>query len=225
MEKKVIIDCDPGIDDSLAILLAVNSPELEILGITTCSGNVEAKMGAGNALKALQMCSSLNIPVYIGEESPLKRELVSAQDTHGEDGVGENFYEKVTEAKIKDNGVDFIIDTLKNNDNVSIIALRPLTNIAKELIKDKEAFENLDEFVSMGGAFRIHPNAANYVYKNLPKKIHMIGLDIVDSFDFYKKEKNAVILTDVDDKKFMHMFLKRIFKEYEEIIDSVEGVI
>ncbi|RDY23770.1 nucleoside hydrolase [Romboutsia maritimum] len=320
-KRKVIIDCDPGIDDSLAILLALNSPELEVLGITTCSGNVPAKLGAENALKALQMCSSLNTPVYIGEEHPLKRELVTAQDTHGEDGIGENYYDKVTDGKLNSNGVDFIIETLKNNKDVSIIALGPLTNIAKAIMKDKEAFNNLDEFVSMGGAFRIHgncspvaefnywvdPHAANYVYKNLSKKIHMVGLDvtrkivltpniiefinrldkdlakyitqitrfyidfhwyqekiigcvindplavayfidrnicqgfesytevvedgiamgqsIVDSFNFYNKEPNSIVLTDADEKKFMYMFLKRVFKGYEDIIDSIEGVI
>ena len=191
-KRKVIIDCDPGIDDSLAILLAVNSPELEILGITTCSGNVVASTGAENALKALQMCSSLNIPVYIGEEKPLKRELVTAQDTHGEDGIGENFYERIKDIPINKNGVDFIIKTLRENEDVSIIALGPLTNIAKAIMKDKKAFDNLDEFVSMGGAFKIHgncspvaefnywvdPHSADYVYKNLPKQIHMIGLDV-----------------------------------------------
>ena len=192
MEKrKVIIDCDPGIDDSLAILLAINSPELEVLGLTITSGNVPAQLGAKNALKALQMCQRLDIPVSIGEELPLERELVTAQDTHGEDGVGENFYEDV-DAKILYGGVDFIIDTLKNNKDVSIIALGPLTNIAKALMKDKKAFDSLDEFISMGGAFRIHgncspvaefnywvdPHGADYVYKNLPKKIHMVGLDV-----------------------------------------------
>lgn len=320
-KRKVIIDCDPGIDDSLALLLALNSPELEVLGITVCSGNVPAKLGAKNALKTLQICSSLHIPVYVGEEYPLKRELVTAQDTHGDDGLGENFYEDVNEAKFYEGGVDFIIDTLNNNDNVSIIALGPLTNIAKALMKDKKAFNNLDEFVSMGGAFRIHgncspvaefnywvdPHGADYVYKNLPKKIHMVGLDvtrkivltpniiefinrldkdmskyiteitrfyidfhwdqekiigcvindplavayfidrnickgfetfvevvedgiamgqsIVDSFNFYKKENNAIVLTDVDKNKFMSMFLKRIFNGYDDIIDSIEGVI
>lgn len=321
MEKrKVIIDCDPGIDDSLAILLALNSPELEVLGLTVCSGNVPATLGAKNALKALQICQRLDIPVYVGEELPLERELVTAQDTHGEDGIGENFYEGV-DAKILYGGVDFIIDTLKNNKDVSIIALGPLTNIAKALMKDKKAFENLDEFVSMGGAFRIHgncspvaefnywvdPHGADYVYKNLPKKIHMVGLDvtrkivltpniiefinrldkdkakyiteitrfyidfhweqegiigcvindplavayfinrdlckgfdsyvevvhdgvavgqsIVDSFNFYKNEPNSHVLTEVDEKAFMKMFLKRIFKEYENVIDTIEGVI
>lgn len=321
MEKrKVIIDCDPGIDDSLAILLALNSPELEVLGLTICSGNVPASLGAKNALKALQMCQRLDIPVYVGEEVPLERELVTAQDTHGEDGVGENFYEDV-DAKINYGGVDFIIDTLKNNKDVSIIALGPLTNIAKAIMKDKKAFDNLDEFISMGGAFRIHgncspvaefnywvdPHGADYVYKNLPKKIHMVGLDvtrkivltpniiefinrldkdmakyiteitrfyidfhweqegiigcvindplavayfidrsllkgfdsyvevvhdgvavgqsIVDSFNFYKNEPNAHVLTEVDEKAFMKMFLKRIFKGYENVIDTIEGVI
>ena len=321
MEKrKVIIDCDPGIDDSLAILLALASDELEVLGLTITSGNVPAILGAKNALKTLQIASRLDIPVYVGEKLPLKRKLVTAQDTHGEDGIGENFYDDV-EGEILEDGVDFIIDTLKNNKDVSIIALGPLTNIAKALMKDKEAFNNLDEFVSMGGAFRINVNcstvaefnycvdhhSAEYTYKNLPKKIHMVGLDvtrkivltpniiefinrldkekskfiteitrfyidfhweqegiigcvindplavayfidrnlckgfdsyvevvhdgvamgqsIVDSFNFYKNEANAHVLTETDEKAFMKMFLKRIFKGYEKEIDAIEGVI
>lgn len=321
MEKrKVIIDCDPGIDDSLAILLALNSDELEVLGLTITSGNVPARMGAKNALKTLQIANRLDIPVYVGEEFPLQRKLITAQDTHGEDGIGENFYDDV-KGDILEGGVDFIIDTLKREEKVSIIALGPLTNIAKALMKDKDAFDNLDEFVSMGGAFRIHgncspvaefnywvdPHAADYTYKHLPKKIHMVGLDvtrkivltpniiefinrlekekskfiteitrfyidfhwqqegiigcvindplavayfidrnlckgfdsyvevvhdgvaigqsIVDSFNFYKKEPNAHVLTQTDEKAFMKMFLKRIFKGYEEIIDATEGVI
>lgn len=321
MEKrKVIIDCDPGIDDSLAILLALNSDELEVLGLTITSGNVPARMGAKNALKTLQIANRLDIPVYVGEEFPLQRKLITAQDTHGEDGIGENFYDDV-KGEILEGGVDFIIDTLKREEKVSIIALGPLTNIAKALMKDKDGFDNLDEFVSMGGAFRIHgncspvaefnywvdPHAADYTYKHLPKKIHMVGLDvtrkivltpniiefinrlekekskfiteitrfyidfhwqqegiigcvindplavayfidrnlckgfdsyvevvhngvaigqsIVDSFNFYKKEANAHVLTETDEKAFMKMFLKRIFKGYEEIIDATEGVI
>ena len=321
MEKrKVIIDCDPGIDDSLAILLALNSDELEVLGLTITSGNVPARMGAKNALKTLQIANRLDIPVYVGEEFPLQRKLITAQDTHGEDGIGENFYDDV-KGEILEGGVDFIIDTLKREEKVSIIALGPLTNIAKALMKDKDGFDNLDEFVSMGGAFRIHgncspvaefnywvdPHAADYTYKHLPKKIHMVGLDvtrkivltpniiefinrlekekskfiteitrfyidfhwqqegiigcvindplavayfidrnlckgfdsyvevvhdgvaigqsIVDSFNFYKKEPNAHVLTQTDEKAFMKMFLKRIFKGYEKEIDDIEGVI
>ena len=84
---KVIIDCDPGIDDVLALLLAAASPELEIVGITTVSGNVPADMGAGNARKALAQAGRLDIPVYIGEMVPLKGKYVDAMDTHGSDGL------------------------------------------------------------------------------------------------------------------------------------------
>ena len=193
MEKrKVIIDCDPGIDDALAILLAVNSEELEVLGLTVCSGNVPAHMGAKNALAVLKKCEALHIPVYVGETDPLERALVTAQDTHGEDGLGENFYEEVEGVSYKEGAIDFILDTLRQEEKVSIIALGPLTNIAKALMKDKKAFQKVDEFVSMGGAFRIHgncspvaefnywvdPHAANYVYQELGHKIHMVGLDV-----------------------------------------------
>ena len=150
-KRKVIIDCDPGIDDSLAILLAINSPELEVLGLTITSGNVPAQLGAKNALKALQMCQRLDIPVYIGEELPLERELVTAQDTHGEDGVGENFYEDV-DAKIFYGGVDFIIDTLKNNKDVSKV--EKLQNDLKKAIKEEkyeEAAKIRDEIKKLEG--------------------------------------------------------------------------
>lgn len=319
LKRKVIIDCDPGIDDSLAILLAILSPELDVLGITTVSGNVTSDVGAKNTLHALQMCSSLDTPVYEGEKYPLVRELVTAQDTHGEDGIGENFYEDIKDINIRNNAVDFIIETLHKNENVSIIALGPLTNIAKALQKDKEAFNNMDEFISMGGAFRVEgncspvaefnywvdPHAANYVFQNLPKTIHMVGLDVtrkivltpniiefinrldekmakyinditrfyidfhwkqekvigcvindplavayfidrslcsgfksfvqvvedgmaigqtmVDVADFYKKEANCIVLDKVNEKIFMNMFLKRLFKDHESIIDLILG--
>ncbi len=193
MEKrKVIIDCDPGIDDALAIMLAVHSPELEVLGLTVCSGNVPAYMGAKNALTVLKKCEALHIPVYVGETDPLERELITAQDTHGEDGLGENFYEEVEGISYREGAVDFILQTLKTHEKVSIIALGPLTNLAKALMKDKEAFRCLNECISMGGAFRIQgncspvaefnywvdPHAAQYVYEMLGHKIHMVGLDV-----------------------------------------------
>ena len=92
--RKIIIDCDPGIDDALALMLALSSPELNILGITTVSGNVPAQVGADNALKVLKQMNRLDIPVYCGAEIPLKKDYVDARDTHGEDGLGETNYPK-----------------------------------------------------------------------------------------------------------------------------------
>lgn len=93
-KRKVIIDCDPGIDDSLALMLALSSPELEIVGITVVCGNAPTKIGVENALKVLKLMNRLDVPVYYGEEKPLAREYVSAQDTHGMDGLGKQIIKK-----------------------------------------------------------------------------------------------------------------------------------
>ena len=92
MEKrKVIIDCDPGIDDSLALMLALSMEELQVAGITIVSGNGPVDMGFSNAKKVLKRMGRLDIPIYKGAAVPLKREYVSALDTHGVDALGESF--------------------------------------------------------------------------------------------------------------------------------------
>ena len=148
--RKIIIDCDPGIDDALALMLALSSPELNILGITTVSGNVPAQVGADNALKVLKQMNRLDIPVYCGAEIPLKKDYVDARDTHGEDGLGETNYPKADGVSWKGGAVDFIIETLQKETGVSIIAIGPMTNLALALQKCPEAFQRLDEFISMG---------------------------------------------------------------------------
>ena len=191
-KRKVIIDCDPGIDDALAIILALKSKEIEVIGITTVSGNVESLQGAKNALKVLKLLGRLDIPVYLGESKPVKRELVTAQDTHGEDGLGETFLEEVSSEYIRENGVDFILNTLKNDENVSIIALGPLTNLCRAIEKDSETFHRVKEIVSMGGAYKSHgncspvaefnywvdPHGAREFLKKFNGEFTMVGLDV-----------------------------------------------
>ena len=91
MKRKVILDCDPGIDDSLAIMLALSSPELDVRGITIVTGNAPLEMGYGNARKVLHFLDREDVPVYLGADRPLKRDYISALDTHGADGLGESF--------------------------------------------------------------------------------------------------------------------------------------
>lgn len=159
-KRKVIIDCDPGIDDALAIILALKSKEIEVIGITTVSGNVESLQGAKNVLKVLKLLGRLDIPVYLGESKPVKRELVTAQDTHGEDGLGETFLEEISSEYIREDAVNFILDTLKNEEDVSIIALGPLTNLCRAINMDSETFHRVKEIVSMGGAYKSHGNCS-----------------------------------------------------------------
>lgn len=195
MEKtKVIIDCDPGIDDSLAIMLALKSKEIEVIGITIVCGNSPVEMGFENAKKVLKKVGRLDVPVFVGESKPIKRDYVNALDTHGEDGLGESFLAEVAGYEQEIGAVDFLASVLKR-ENVSVIALGPMTNLAALIEKDLDAFYNIEELVSMGGTFKSHgncspvaeynywcdPDAAALVYEKMyqkGKRIHMVGLDV-----------------------------------------------
>ena len=214
MPKKVIIDSDPGIDDSLAIMLALSMPEeIEVAGITIAAGNAPVEMGYGNALKVLKFMDRLDVPVFMGADRPLKRDFVNALDTHGADGLGESFLPKVPEEEYERqemNAVQFMQETLQR-EAVSVIALGPLTNLANLIEKDPYAFGRIREIVSMGGSFKSHgncspvaeynywcdPDAAAMVYREmdrLGKRIHMVGLDVTrrivltpDLLDYMKR--------------------------------------
>lgn len=197
--RNVIIDCDPGIDDSLAIMLALSLEEIHVEGITIVCGNSPVKMGAGNARKVLKQMNRLDVPIYLGAEKPLKREYVSALDTHGADGLGESWLPEVPEAKQDMNAVEFLSQTIRERTDdktgCSVIALGPMTNLAHLIQTDPEAFSMIEEIVSMGGSFKSHgncspvaeynywadPDGAALVYETAAsqkKKIAMVGLDV-----------------------------------------------
>ncbi|MFC6180199.1 nucleoside hydrolase [Lactiplantibacillus daowaiensis] len=190
--RNVIIDCDPGIDDSLALLLALNSPELNVVGITIVCGNVPTHIGAENALKVLALADRLDIPVYMGANRPLVVSYTSAQDTHGDDGLGNSHLPAVTKVHAAQNAGAFIEQTLIEDPTVSILALGPLTNIAEALQRDASLFNQVDRFVLMGGNYRSHgncspvaeynfwcdPDAAKVVFDLMPVPIEMVGLDV-----------------------------------------------
>ena len=156
--RKLIIDCDPGIDDSLALMLAAASKELDLVGITTVSGNVPASMGAKNALKILSMIGKPDVPVYVGEETPLVRDYVDAMDTHGMDGLGESGWPDAEGLTPNKDAVSFLIETLKATPDVTILALGPMTNLAKVISRAPECLTNLTALVSMGGSYKSHGN-------------------------------------------------------------------
>ncbi len=193
--KKIIIDCDPGIDDSLAIMLALKSPEVEVAGITVVAGNSPVELGFKNAKRILDFLGRLDVPVYVGADRPRVREYVNALDTHGEDGLGESFLPEVEGQEIpSESAVSFMRETLKSSD-VSVMALGPLTNLADLIDEDLDAFLSIERIVSMGGNFRSHgncspvaeynywedPDSARVVFDTLyehHKMIEMVGLDV-----------------------------------------------
>ena len=177
MKRKVILDCDPGIDDSLAIMLALASPELDVRGITIVAGNAPLEMGYGNARKVLHFLDREDVPIYLGADRPLKRDYVSALDTHGADGLGESFLPDVPVTMPPEkSAVEFMREELHAGD-CSIIALGPLTNLAELIRVDRDAFLAVDELVSMGGNFRSHGNCspvAEYNYWEDPDSARIV---------------------------------------------------
>jgi len=159
MKKKVILDMDPGIDDALAILLAFRSPELEILGITTVSGNVHASKGAINALRTLNILKIKDVPVYVGQSKPLLRPLETIEWIHGLDGLGDANITMPSRKPKENSGVRFIADTIMNSkpDEITLIATGPLTNIAAALLLEPGLAKRVKGLVIMGGAYGLTP--------------------------------------------------------------------
>ena len=190
--KKIIIDADPGIDDSLAIILANNVEEYEILGISLVSGNVHIEKGRKNILR-LSKFLNRDFKIYMGSEAPLSKDFINAEDTHGEDGLGET-YLPFDEKEVDGDAIDFLIQEARK-ENLTIFALGPLTNIARALKRDRDAFLDT-RIIIMGGNFKSHgnmspvaefnfyvdPDAADYVIKNAPRKVEIMPLDVTRKF-------------------------------------------
>ena len=156
MPRKIIIDTDPGQDDAVAILLALASPEeIEVLGITAVAGNVPLALTAKNARIICELAGKTDIPVYAGCDRPMGRPLVTAEHVHGQTGLnGPKLPDP--EMPLQDqNGVDFIIDTLRTEPagTVTLCPLGPLTNIATAFERAPDIVEKVQEIVLMGGAY------------------------------------------------------------------------
>jgi purine nucleosidase len=155
MPRKIIIDTDPGQDDAVAILLALASPELEVIGITAVAGNVPLNLTEKNARKICELAGRPDQPVYAGAGKPLKRKLVTAEYVHGKTGLdGPELPEPKMQLQDQ-HAVDFIVEALHANEagEITLCPLGPLTNIALALTKSPEIATKIREIVLMGGGF------------------------------------------------------------------------
>nr|WP_249219227.1 nucleoside hydrolase [Loktanella sp. SALINAS62] len=170
MARKIIIDTDPGQDDAVAILLALASPELEVLGLTCVAGNVPLDLTARNARIICELADRRQMPVYAGCDAPLSRKLVTAEHVHGKTGLDGPTLPDPTMPLQDTHAVDFIIDTLRIQDtgSVTLCPLGPLTNIAAAFERAPDIIDRVQQIVLMGGAYfevgNITPTAEFNIY-------------------------------------------------------------
>ena len=168
--RKIIIDTDPGQDDAVAILLALASPELDVLGITAVAGNVPLELTQTNARKICELAGRTDMRVYAGAVRPLARTLVTAEHVHGRTGLdGPDLPEPTMPLQTK-YAVDFIVETIMAEPAgaVTLCVLGPLTNVALAMIREPAIVPKIQEIVLMGGGYfeqgNVTPSAEFNIY-------------------------------------------------------------
>ena len=153
--RPIIIDSDPGTDDAIAIWLALASPELELLGVTTVAGNVPLALTAKNARKVCELAGRAEVKVFAGCSRPLLRSLVTAESFHGHDGLGHAPLPEPTLPLQPAHAVDWLVDTLMaaGEAGVTLCPIGPLTNLALAIVKEPRILPKIREIVLMGGGF------------------------------------------------------------------------
>ena len=198
--KKIIFDTDPGTDDALALMLALNSPELDVRAITVVPGNVTASQGLENALRMVSLANRCDIPVAAGAQHPLFQKLVTAEFWHGKNGLA-NIELPPSKCKVDSHfGPDLIIQMVHASPHeITLVSVGPLTNIALAVLKDPSIVPLVKEVIMMGGSIsggNVNASAEANIY-NDPEAaqivfqagwpLTMVGLDVGDKTLFSKK--------------------------------------
>ena len=201
LKKKVVIDCDPGIDDCMALMLCFK--HLDVMAVTAVGGNTALEYTQRNARYMTEICGKPEVPVYAGYDQPMFGKTVRAAYAHGSGGLG-NVTISDPEKKLGEgHAIDRLIDIFMNNDDVTLVALGPLTNVAQAILKEPRLKERIPEILCMGGSgtagnfsaaaeFNIYvdPEAAKIVFESgIP--IRMVGLNLT--------RQNRIDLKDVEE--------------------------
>lgn len=184
--QKIIIDTDPGQDDGVAILLALASPEVEVVGITTVAGNVPLSLTSRNARVVCELAKRTDVKVFAGCDRPLKKPLVTAENVHGKTGLDGIDLPEPTMPLQEQHSVDFLIETFRNEPEktITLCTLGPMTNVAQALIKAPDIASRIKNIVLMGGGFfeggNITPSAEfnMFVDPDAAKVVFDAGIDL-----------------------------------------------
>lgn len=247
-KKKVILDCDPGMDDSMAIIMACKSQALDVKAVTAVNGNYPADITSKNALKVLELIGRADIPVGKGMEEPMVRKSPPDPFTHGTDGQAENNLPDPVTPLCEKHAVDLIIDTIKENPGeIYLICTAPMSNVAMAMKKAPEIKSMIAGIYAISGAFGLNryayanatgdtpqsewnvyvdPEAAEIVYHSGVKLV-ALGLDVATHFDVNLTDEDIRMLelSDKPEAKFFRQTIRfvngRGFEAYCAVIDCM----
>ena len=190
-KQKIILDCDPGHDDAVAIILAAVNPTIDLLGITVSAGNQTVEKTKLNACKVLQWIGATDIPVYPGCPRPIIRDAYIADFIHGESGLDGPVFPPLTKMPQEERGVNFIVNTLMESDgDIIVVTTGPMTNLAMAMRMEPKIVDKIKRIVIMGGSItngNVTPAAeyniwadaeAAYICFTSGRPITMVGLDV-----------------------------------------------
>lgn len=233
---RMLLDCDPGIDDAMAIIFALKSDRVEVEGITTVSGNIGIDLATDNALRILELTGNEHIPIAKGIAKPLINRFEATSGVHGRDGMGNTNLPRPKTKETPVHAVNFIINTIMNAPNeITLVSVGPLTNIAVALTLEPRIIENVKETIIMGGAvtvagnitceaeFNIHsdPESARIVFNSgLPTTL--VGLDVTMKTLLKEEHLNQILEADTPVTRFLEKIAKHYMRFYKEIV-NVDG--
>lgn len=238
MPKHIIFDTDPGIDDSLAFLLALASPEIVLDGISIVHGNSPAAQGTINALSVLELAGATHIPVHKGCELPLVQPSLLAPETHGDRGLGYAVLKEPQTSPQVRHGSDFLIDQIMSNPGeVTLVGIGPLTNVALAIRQEPRIVENVKEVFIMGGALRhegnttplaefntfVDPHAAHIVFHSgMP--ITLTPLDVTYQCILKKGDVNRLSRIESPVTRFIAE-ATRFYMEFHDEYQRIDGCV
>ena len=229
-KQKLIYDCDPGHDDAIAIMLAANSPELELLGITAVAGNQTLDNTGRNVCRVLQWLGKEDVPAYAGCGQPMVRDRVTAGDIHGETGLDGPVFPPLRKTLEKEHAVSFLVRTLLASDgDVLVVTSGPMTNLAMALRMEPGIAGKIRRIVLMGGSFTngnvtpaaefnilADPEAAHICFTS-GRPITMIGLDVTRKVLCYPEIVERMAKADTCASRLFVDLMKHFCKTQKEV--------
>lgn len=236
--RRVILDTDPGIDDALAILLAVASPEVRLEAVTVVHGNCSAGQGVVNALSVLELAGVADLPVYRGFSRPLVQPRLLAPETHGTTGLGYARLPAPTVQPRREHAMDFLIRRIMASPGeITLVAVGPLTNVALAIRREPRVVEAVRDVIVMGGAIRhggnttplaefntyVDPHAAHIVYHSgLP--ITLVPLDVTYQCILTPADVQRLLRIDASVSRFI-ADATRFYMEFHGDYQRIDGCI